>query len=52
SAGAPGTGSFLFADPADEQAALVQAEHEAHHKSLLALKEYQDGEPATNGHGH
>ncbi|MDO3334457.1 cytochrome bc1 complex cytochrome b subunit [Mycobacteroides abscessus] len=49
SAGAPGTGSFLFADPADEQHALAQAEHEAHHKSLLALKEYQDGEPSTNG---
>ncbi|MBA0048440.1 cytochrome bc complex cytochrome b subunit [Mycobacteroides sp. LB1] len=56
SAGAPGIGSFLFADPADEQQALVDAEHAAHHQSLLALKEYQDGEPgtngSTNGHGH
>ncbi|EIC63790.1 ubiquinol-cytochrome c reductase cytochrome b subunit, partial [Mycobacteroides abscessus M93] len=30
----------------------AEAEHEAHHKSLLALKEYQDGEQSTNGHGH
>ncbi|TEA00555.1 hypothetical protein CCUG60884_04447 [Mycobacteroides salmoniphilum] len=38
SAGAPGTGSFLFADPADEQAALVEAEHEAHHAELAVLR--------------
>ncbi|ORB56447.1 ubiquinol-cytochrome c reductase cytochrome b subunit domain protein, partial [Mycobacteroides saopaulense] len=36
--GAPGTGSFLFADPADEQAALVEAEHHAARTELAALQ--------------
>ncbi|MEN4423053.1 cytochrome b, partial [Mycobacteroides chelonae] len=38
SAGAPGTGSFLFADPADEQAALVQAEHASTRTELAVLR--------------
>ncbi|WP_078327226.1 cytochrome bc1 complex cytochrome b subunit [Mycobacteroides salmoniphilum] len=38
SAGAPGTGSFLFADPADEQAALVEAEHASTHTELAVLR--------------
>ncbi|PKQ55953.1 cytochrome b, partial [Mycobacterium sp. MHSD3] len=38
SAGAPGTGSFLFADPADEQAALVQAEHASARTELAVLR--------------
>ncbi len=39
SAGAPGTGSFLFADPADEQHALAEAEHEAMCAQLAALRQ-------------
>jgi len=50
SAGSPGTGSFLFADSAVEQAALADAEHAAEHKALTALKEYQD-EISPNGSG-
>ncbi len=53
SAGSPGTGSFLFADSAVEQAALADAEHAAEHKALTALKEYQDEISPTNGsNGH
>ncbi|MBN9634994.1 MAG: cytochrome b, partial [Actinobacteria bacterium] len=53
SAGSPGTGSFLFADSAAEQAALADAEHAAEHKALTALKEYQDETSPTNGsNGH
>ncbi|CAM5735761.1 cytochrome bc complex cytochrome b subunit [Mycolicibacterium aubagnense] len=50
SAGSPGTGSFLFADSAAEQAALADAEHAAEHKALTAIKEYQD-EISSNGSG-
>ncbi|MDM2133158.1 ubiquinol-cytochrome c reductase cytochrome b subunit [Mycobacteroides abscessus] len=42
SAGAPGTGSFLFADPADEQHALAEAEHEAVGAQLAALRQRSD----------
>ncbi|MHA7663184.1 cytochrome bc1 complex cytochrome b subunit [Mycolicibacterium sp. HS_4_1] len=53
SAGSPGTGSFLFADSAVEQAALADAEHAAEHKALTALKEYQDEiSPANGSNGH
>jgi ubiquinol-cytochrome c reductase cytochrome b subunit len=54
SAGAPGTGSFLFADPISEHEALTEASHAAERKALTALREHQerngssDGE--TNGH--
>lgn len=57
SGGAPGSGSFLFADPVSEDRALTDAAHAAEHKALTALKEYQDNEHGTgnghgNGHGH
>ncbi len=40
-AGRPGTGSFLKADPVDEQRTNVQIEHEQEHKALEALREVQ-----------
>jgi ubiquinol-cytochrome c reductase cytochrome b subunit len=43
SAGAPGAGSFLVADPASEDTALSQAAHTAEHRSRTALRERQDG---------
>jgi ubiquinol-cytochrome c reductase cytochrome b subunit len=54
SAGAPGSGSFLYADPESEDRALNEAAHHAEHKALTALKEYQDAEHngSSNGHGH
>lgn len=53
SAGQPGTGSFLFADPASEQTALTEAAHASEHKAITALKEYQDGiAPADSSNGH
>jgi ubiquinol-cytochrome c reductase cytochrome b subunit len=54
SAGAPGSGSFLFADPIEEHEALTEAQHAGERKVLTALREHQerngssDGE--TNGH--
>ena len=50
SAGAPGTGNFLFPDPASEQRALTEAGHAAEHRALVALKERQS--EASNGHGN
>ena len=51
-AGAPGSGSFLFADPAAEDAALREAAHSAEHRALTALREHQDGSNGSNGeHG-
>ncbi len=57
SAGAPGTGSFLRADPLSEHEALTEAAHNAERKALTALREHQDGGSSngqTNGHtnGH
>jgi ubiquinol-cytochrome c reductase cytochrome b subunit len=52
SAGSPGTGSFLFADSAAEQAALADAEHAAEHKALTAIKEYQDEISPNGSNGH
>ena len=37
--GSPGSGSFLFADPASEDAALSEATHAAEHRALIALRE-------------
>lgn len=55
SAGATGSGSFLFADPATESDALAEAAHASHHRAITALKEYQDEEHGvtngSNGHG-
>ena len=53
SGGSPGSGSFLFADPASEDAALSEAHHAAEHRALTALREHQDGSNgngSTNGH--
>jgi len=42
SAGTPGSGSFLFADPPAEDAALREAAHVAEQRALTALREHQD----------
>ena len=44
SAGAPGTGSFLTADPVSENEALTEAAHASEHRALTALREHQDGD--------
>jgi ubiquinol-cytochrome c reductase cytochrome b subunit len=55
-AGAPGSGSFLTADPLSENEALTEAANASEHKALTALREYQDDETngssngETNGH--
>jgi ubiquinol-cytochrome c reductase cytochrome b subunit len=51
SAGAPGSGSFVFADPVSEDRALAEAAHESERRALTVLKEYQDAEHnGSNGH--
>lgn len=53
SGGAPGTGSFLYADPIVEHEAITEAAHTSEHKALTALKEHQDRiheDGETNGH--
>src|SRR3984885_12490860 len=53
SGGSPGSGSFLFADPVAEDAALSEAHHAAEQRALTALRERQDGSNgngSTNGH--
>jgi ubiquinol-cytochrome c reductase cytochrome b subunit len=54
SGGSPGSGSFLFADPASENAALAEAHHAAEQRALTALREHQDGSNGSsngqNGH--
>jgi ubiquinol-cytochrome c reductase cytochrome b subunit len=54
SAGEPGSGSFLFADPIDEHEALQEAAHAAERKALTALREHQDRNGSSNGetNGH
>ncbi|MFJ4657856.1 cytochrome bc complex cytochrome b subunit [Nocardia sp. NPDC088792] len=42
SAGKPGTGSFMFPDPASEQEANVALAHEEEHNMLRALESHQD----------
>ena len=49
SAGRPGTGSLLYADPPAEQRALVEAAEASEHRALVALRERQQTD--TNGHG-
>ena len=49
SAGAPGTGSFLFADPVSEDEALTEASHAAERKALTALREHQGRNGSSNG---
>jgi ubiquinol-cytochrome c reductase cytochrome b subunit len=53
SAGSPGSGSFLFADPTSEDAALREAAHSSEHRALAVLREHQDGTNGSNGsNGH
>ncbi|MFC4602191.1 cytochrome b [Rhodococcus kronopolitis] len=47
SAGKPGSGSLLTADPVEESEALKAAEHKNEHEQLAILKAYQD---KTYGH--
>ena len=53
-AGAPGSGSFLFADPPSEQEALTAAHHASERRALTALREHQDHNGSSNGktNGH
>ncbi|BBZ13432.1 cytochrome bc1 complex cytochrome b subunit [Mycobacterium branderi] len=46
SAGSPGSGSLLFADPPSEDAALREAAHAGEQRALTALREHQD---SSNG---
>ena len=50
SAGAPGTGSFLSADPVSEHEALTEAAHAAEHRALTALRERVGTNGSSNGH--
>ena len=50
SAGAPGIGSLLSADPIEENEALTEAAHAAERQALTALKEHQ-GRDGSNGDG-
>ena len=54
SGGSPGTGSFLYADPAVEHDALTEAAHASEHKALTALREHQERNRLANGetNGH
>ncbi|MCV7385217.1 cytochrome b [Mycolicibacter longobardus] len=49
SAGSPGRGSFLTADPVSEDAALTEAAHASERRALTALAEHQE-DGSTNGH--
>ena len=49
SGGQPGSGSFLRADPAAEDAALNEAAHASEQRALTALREWQDD---SNGSGN
>ena len=48
SGGSPGSGSFLFADPAVRGRRALRSPHAAEHRALTALREHQDG---SNGNG-
>jgi ubiquinol-cytochrome c reductase cytochrome b subunit len=50
-AGSPGHGSFLFADPASEDAALRAAAHAAEQRALTALRERQESETTGGERG-
>ncbi|MGH3676882.1 MAG: cytochrome bc1 complex cytochrome b subunit [Mycobacterium sp.] len=49
SAGSPGSGSFMFADPVDEHEALAEAEHAAERKALTVVREHQDRNGSSDG---
>jgi ubiquinol-cytochrome c reductase cytochrome b subunit len=50
SGGSPGSGSFLYADPAAEADALSEAAHASEHRALTALRDRQ-GDSNGNGNG-
>jgi ubiquinol-cytochrome c reductase cytochrome b subunit len=54
SAGAPGTGTFLTADPVSEHEALTEAAHASERKALTALREHQERNGSSDGqaNGH
>jgi ubiquinol-cytochrome c reductase cytochrome b subunit len=54
SAGLPGTGGFLTADPLSEHDALTEAAHASERKALTALREHQERNGSSNGqtNGH
>jgi ubiquinol-cytochrome c reductase cytochrome b subunit len=54
SAGAPGSGGLLTADPISENEALTEAAHASERKALTALREYQERNGSSNGetNGH
>ncbi|KAA8969325.1 cytochrome bc complex cytochrome b subunit [Mycobacterium sp.] len=49
SAGSPGSGSLLRADPVSEDAALREAAHASEQRALTALRERQDSNGSTDG---
>jgi ubiquinol-cytochrome c reductase cytochrome b subunit len=49
SAGVPGTGGFLTADPLSEHEALTEAAHASERRALTALREHQERNGSTNG---
>jgi ubiquinol-cytochrome c reductase cytochrome b subunit len=50
SAGSPGSGSLLRADPLSEDAALRHAAHSGEQRAMTALREHQDRRNgSTNG---
>jgi ubiquinol-cytochrome c reductase cytochrome b subunit len=52
SGGSPGSGSFLYADPAAEAEALSEAAHASEHRALTALRDRQgDSNGDSNGNG-
>ena len=51
SGGSPGSGSFLFADPAEQHDALTTAEHAAERKALTAIRRRQHN-GSSNGHAN
>ncbi|WP_156685888.1 cytochrome bc1 complex cytochrome b subunit [Mycobacterium sp. Marseille-P9652] len=50
--GRPGSGSFLSADPASEDAALRRAAHAGEQLALTALRDRQDGVSTNGSNGH
>ena len=52
SAGAPGRGSLLYADPPEEQHALAEAAEASERRALVALRERQALNGSSNGNGH
>jgi ubiquinol-cytochrome c reductase cytochrome b subunit len=47
--GAPGSGSFLRADPVEQSEALAEAEHAAERRALTAVREHQERNGSSNG---